>query len=254
MELRFEERGKGPVLLLVHGFPLDRRVWDAQMAALADTCRVVAVDLRGFGESTSAEPFTIESLGDDLHALVQKLGGGPVALAGLSMGGYVALGMARKHPADLRALALVDTKSEADTAEARQNRMKMIEAVRAGGSKAAADAMMPKMLAPDAAERRPQLAARLRQIMESCPPLTIEHALLAMRDRPDYTGDLPGIKMPTLIIVGEADQITPPAVAQGMAGRIPGARLAVIKGAGHMAPMEQPEQVNRALREFLLRL
>lgn len=250
MDLRYEERGKGPVLLLVHGFPLDRRVWDEQVSALADAFRVVAVDLRGFGQSTSAEPFTIESLGDDLHALVQKLGG-PVVLAGLSMGGYVALGYARKHPADLRALALVDTKSDADTPDGRQGRMKMIEAVRAGGSKAVADAMMPRMLAPDAAAGRPQLTRRLRQIMEACPPLTIEHALLAMRDRPDYNDDLPRIKVPTLIIVGESDQITPPALAQAMHSRMPGSKLAIIKGAGHMSPMEQPEQVNRALREFL---
>jgi esterase/lipase len=175
----------------------------------------------------------------------------PFVLAGLSMGGYVALAYAKKYPTDLRGLVLIDTKAEADTAEGKQGRAKMIDLVRKDGSKAVADQMMPKMLAKDAAEQRPQTAQTLRRMMEACPPKTIEHALAAMRDRPDRSGELSQIKVPTLVIVGESDAITPPAAAEAMVNKVPGAQLVVIKGAGHMSPMEQPEQVNRALRAFL---
>lgn len=255
VQLHYTEQGSGTAVLLVHGFPLDSRMWDAQVPALASPGRrVIVPELRGFGRSQSDQAFTIESLADDLHALAQGVGAIPFVLVGLSMGGYVALAYAKKYLSDLRGLVLVDTKAEADTAEGKQGRAKMIELVRKDGSKAVADQMMPKMLAKDAADQRPQTAQALRRIMEACPPKTIEHALAAMRDRPDRSGELSQIKVPTLVIVGESDAITPPAAAEAMVGKIPGAQLVVIKGAGHMSPMEQPEQVNRALKSFLEKL
>jgi pimeloyl-ACP methyl ester carboxylesterase len=248
-------RGAAKVpLVLVHGFPLDSRMWEAQSAALAPVRRVVAPDLRGFGRSRSDAPFTLESLADDLHALLSAVGALPCVLAGLSMGGYVALGYVKKYPADLRGLILVDTKAEADTAEGKQGRDKMIDLARSQSSKAVVDQMMPKMLARDADGQRPQTAKALRQIMEACPPTTVANALAAMRDRPDRSGELSAIKVPTLILVGDGDAITPPAVSESMAGKIPGAQLVVIRGAGHMSPMEQPEQVNRAIKAFLDRV
>jgi pimeloyl-ACP methyl ester carboxylesterase len=255
--LSYQERGAGARnVVLLHGFPLDGRMWDAQLAALGDGGgnRVVAPDLRGFGRSKSEAPFTIESLADDIHALLAAVGALPVVLVGLSMGGYVALAYAKKYPADLRGLVLVDTKAEADTEEGKAGRQKMIDLARREGSKAVAEQMLPKMLAKDAVEQRPQQAQALRAIMEACPPRTIEHALAAMRDRPDRSGELSSIKVPTLIIVGESDAITPPAVAESMAKKVPGAQLVTVRGAGHMSPMEQPEQVNRALKAFLERL
>lgn len=251
--LSYTEQGTGsPPVVLLHGFPLDARMWEAQLPAIASAGRrVIAPDLRGFGRSWSESPFTIESLADDIHALLSAVDAIPMVLAGLSMGGYVALAYAKKYPADLRGLIFLDTKAEADTADGRQGREKMIELVRKEGSKPIADQMMSKMLAKDAADRRPQTAQTLRQMMEACPPKTIEHALAAMRDRPDRSGELASIKVPTLVIVGESDAITPPSVAEAMVRKIPNAQLVVIDGAGHMSPMEQPEQVNRALRAFL---
>jgi pimeloyl-ACP methyl ester carboxylesterase len=252
--LSYHERGRGGRnVALLHGFPLDARMWEAQLAALGDApggYRVVAPDLRGFGQSRSDAPFTIESLADDVHALLSALGALPTALVGLSMGGYVALAYAKKYPADLRALVLVDTKAEGDTTDGKAGRQKMIDLVRKEGAKAVAEQMMPKMLAKDSAGQRPQQAQALRRIMESCPPKTIEHALAAMRDRPDRSPELSSIKVPTLVIVGESDAITPPEVAESMAKKIPKAQLITIRGAGHMSPMEQPDQVNRALRAF----
>jgi len=250
--LSYTDRGSGPPLVLLHGFPLDGRVWDDQAAGLADRCRVIVPDLRGFGQSKSDAPFTIESLADDVHALLAGIGALPCVLGGLSMGGYVALAYAKKYPADLRGLALIDTRAEGDSPEGKAGRAKMIETARGpGGAKAVADQMMPKMVAADARDHRPDLVRRLRGVMEACPPLTIEHALAAMRDRPDFTADLSSIRTPALIVVGDTDAITPPAMAETLHKGIAGSTLAVVKGAGHMAIMEQPAQVNQALRRFM---
>ena len=252
VQLHYTEQGSGRPVLLVHGFPLDSRMWEAQAPALASAnWRVIAPDLRGFGRSQSDSPFTLESLADELHRFAEAVGAIPFVLIGLSMGGYVSLAYAKKYLAGLRGLVLVDSKAEADTPEGKEARAKMIDLVRKDGSKAVAEQMMPKMLAKDAADQRPQTAQALRRIMEACPPKTIEHALAAMRDRPDRSGELSAISVPTLVIVGDSDAITPPAAAESMVNKIPGAQLVVIRGAGHMSPMEQPEQVNRAIRAFL---
>jgi len=247
----YEERGKGPALVLIHGFPLDSRMWEGQLADLSSRFRVIAPDLRGFGKSSPASAFSMDSMADDIHALLLKLDAPPWVLAGLSMGGYVALSYVLRYASDLRGLILVDTRAEADTQQGKENRQKMIEVARTSGSRAIADQMEPKMLAPDTLSHRPAQVRALRQIMEACPPKTIEYALTAMRDRADRTDDLASIKIPTLILVGDADAITPPAMAQTLHERIAGSKRVVIQGAGHMSPMEQPAQVNRAIRNFV---
>ena len=249
--LFYEESGEAVPLVLLHGFPLDSRVWAMQRSGLSDRAHVITPDLRGFGKSASNATFTMASLADDVHALLQHIGALPCILGGLSMGGYVALESARRHPSDLKALLLIDTRAEGDSPEGKQGREKMIQLVREKGSAAVASQMMPKMLAPSAEQNRPSVARELRSIMEACPPLTIEHALMAMRDRVDQRENLPSIAVPTLIVVGEVDAITPPMAAEAMQQAIPNSRLMVIHGAGHMSPMEQGEQVNRTIRDFL---
>jgi pimeloyl-ACP methyl ester carboxylesterase len=250
----YVERGHGSPLVLVHGFPLDSRIWDAQVEALSDRYRVIAPDLRGFGQSVSSEPFTIASLADDVHALLGSIDALPCMLAGLSMGGYVALAFAKKCPGDLRAVALIDTRAEADAPAAKEARNKMIELARTKGTKAVASEMFPKMISEQTAAHRQDVAHRLRTIMESQSPKTAEHALLAMRERADYTDDLPSIPVPVLILVGEQDAITPPAAAESMSKRIRQTTLVVIPDAGHMSPMEQPREVTAALRTFAERV
>jgi pimeloyl-ACP methyl ester carboxylesterase len=249
--LHYVEKGAGDPLVLLHGFPLDARMWQGQIDELSSRWRVIAPDFRSFGRSAAGGPFTVPSLADDTHALLAALGAVPCALAGLSMGGYVAMNYARKYPQTLRGLVLVDTKDAADNAEQRENRNRMIEVARSKGSAAIAEMMIGKMLSPDTLEHRPAQVQALRAMMEACPAETIAHALAALRDRPDMTEELAKIAVPTLIIVGDADAITPPAVAEGMKKRIAGSQLALIRGAGHMAPMEQASQVNRAMRQFL---
>lgn len=226
-------------------------MWNAQIENLSQRYRVIAPDLLGFGESRSTDSFTIESLADDVHRLLEKLAALPCVLAGLSMGGYVSLAFAKKYPSDLRGLSLIDTKADADNPQAKEGREKMIELARTSGATAVAGQMMPKMLAPGTLQNRPEVVKSLRTLMEECPPLTIQNALAAMRDRPDRTGELSAIKVPAVVIVGDADAITPPDVAEKIAKAIRSAKLEVIRGAGHMSPMEQPEQVNQAIERFM---
>lgn len=247
----YEERGTGLAVVLVHGFPLDGRIWEDQVSALSERWRVIVPDLRGFGQSQPPSPFTIESLADDLHALLAGIGALPCVIGGLSMGGYVCFAFITKYATEVKGLVLVDTRCEADAPEGKEGRLKMIEACRAGGAKAVADQMEAKMLAPGEMQTRPHLARDVRAIMESQPGPTIEYACLALRDREDYRDKLASVAAPTLIVVGEADAITPPAVAQGMHREIPQSKLAIIPAAGHLSPMEQPHLVTSALRRFL---
>lgn len=250
-KLSFTERGKGCALVLLHGFPLDASIFEGQLSGLSDAARVIVPDLPGFGKSKSDKSFTMESLADDVHALLESIGAIPCVLAGLSMGGYVALEYVKKYPTDLRGLGLMDTRAEGDTPQGKEGRGKMIELAKTSGSRAVAEQMLPKMLAEETRKNRPQIVQRVTQIMESCPALTIQHALAAMRDRHDHTEDIPSIPVPTSIIVGDQDAITPPAVAEAMHKAIPRSKLYVIKGAGHLSGMEQPEQVNQALRGLM---
>ena len=225
-------------------------MWDAQVAEFGSHFRTIAPDLRGFGKSQSGAPFSIADLADDVHALLKELNALPCILGGLSMGGYVALAFCRKYTSDLRGLMLVDTKAEGDSPQQKEGRQKMIDLVRKQRSGAIAQQMLPKLVAEDVPKTRPAITQSLVDMMQACPPLTIEHALAALRDRPDQTDLLSSISIPTLVVVGENDSLTPPALSQSMAAKIPTCTLSIIRGAGHMSPMEQPAQVNLAMHRF----
>jgi 3-oxoadipate enol-lactonase len=251
-KLYYHESGKGLPLVLLHGFPLDHRIWRAQVHDLSSVSRVITPDLRGFGQSTGGGSFTMQGLAEDLYLLLSQIHALPCVLGGLSMGGYVALAYARQYASTLRGLLLIDTRAAADDAEGRAGRDSMIELVRAQGSSAVAEKMMPRMIAP--ANSQSDAASELRSIMESCPAQTIEHALVAMRDRPDFRTALPRIAAPTLIIVGDSDAITPPAMSEELHKSIAGSTLSIISNSGHMTPMEQPQLVSRAIKHFLVSL
>lgn len=251
-DLAYDDEGTGDVpLVLLHGFPLDRTVWADQVAGLSSVTRVIAPDLRGFGQSRSDVPFTLDTLADDVHSLLRHLDVPRAVVAGLSMGGYVLAAYARLFGGTLAGAAFVDTKADADTADAKAARNKMIEQAGKYGSAAVAQTMLPKMLAPARVAAKGPLVARLTKVMEACPPLTIQHACAAMRDRPDANDLLPQLNLPAAVIVGDADATIPVAVADAMASKLPRGSLHVIKGAGHMVPIEAPEQVNAALRTLM---
>lgn len=247
------DTGAGRPVVLLHGFPLTREMWNRQIPLLAQRCRVIAPDLRGFGASPAAPgAISMSTYAADVAALLDDLGiDEPVALAGFSMGGYAAFAFLRDFPARLGALALIDTKATADTPAARQGRGEMADRVVAGGAEVIADAMIGKLLSAQALEAQQAVKDEAYAMMQRQSPAAIAQALLAMAERPDSTPLLSGIEVPTLVIVGEKDEIATLEESRQMAAAIPGAAIVEIGGAGHLTPMEAPQQVNAALAEWV---
>jgi len=228
------------LVVLLHAFPLSSEMWQPQVEALGNGCRIITPDLRGFGDHAGASG-SLAEMADDVAGLIRE----PVVLGGLSMGGYVALAFARKYPAKLRGLILADTKAEADDAAGKANRDKMIAFAESHTSREVIDSVMPKMATTPAA------VEQVRALASKQSPAAIANAVRAMRDRPDASDVLPTIRVPTLVIVGSDDQLTPLPIAQNLAGRIAGAKLEVMPGAGHISNLENPAAFNNVLRAFL---
>jgi len=251
--VEYDDRGQGLPVVLLHAFPLSRAMWQPQVQALQKDYRLIVPDLRGFGgtEGFAGTP-SVEQMADDAAALLEKIRvTEPVVLGGLSMGGYVALAFVRKYPARLRALILADTRAEPDSAEARANRDTLIAFAEAHTARDVIEQMMPKMVSDETRAQRPQVVEEVRRLASAQPTAAMVGALRALRERPDSVPTLAGIAVPTLVVVGSDDVLTPPGVAESLAARIPGARRVVIPGAGHLSNLEQPELFNDAVRSFL---
>jgi len=253
-----DEGAGGPAVVFVHGFPFRASMWAAQIPVAVEAGRrAVAPDLPGFGASAvpaDRSAYSIDGYADLVAALVGDLGLGPVMLVGLSMGGYVALAVARRHPEVLAGLVLADTRADPDTAEGRQTRSDQQALVAERGDVTPlVDGLLDRVLA-EGSPRHAEVRARLGDMMRSTPPAGWIGALEAMKGRSDQTDLLPSITVPTLVVVGESDAIVPLDVAEVMAKAIPGARLEVVPDAGHVANLENPEVFNRALTEFLAAL
>lgn len=252
LEFSYKSHGHGPTLVLLHGFPLNKAMWEPQIQALADDCHMLAIDMRGFGASQLTDGvFTLDDLADDVHAVLQTLGHDQVVLGGLSMGGYVAFAYMRRYPTTVRGLILADTKPGVDTPEGLAKRQAIIAEVDARGTRALAREFPKSVVSPATAETQPQLMEQLRVWIEDTAPPTVAGAQRAMAGRADATPLLGEIRVPTLVIVGEQDPSTPPAEAEAMAQAIHGARLVRIPGAGHFSNLEQPDAFNAAVREFM---
>jgi pimeloyl-ACP methyl ester carboxylesterase len=250
--------GSGLPLVLLHAFPLDHGMWLRQ-EPLGESLRLIVPDLRGFGGSTGSVPRGIADLADDVAALLDGLHlERPAVICGVSMGGYVAQHVAARHPDHVAALVLVDTKLEADTPEARAARVDLAGKVGRLGQSILADAMIPRLLAVPRSDADPAVVARhaenralLQALVERQPVATIQAALAALGDRPDMTDAMRHVAVPTLLVVGAEDQITPPACLEAAEAIIPGAKLLIVPAAGHLVPLEAPEVFNRAIVEFL---
>jgi 3-oxoadipate enol-lactonase len=252
VSLTVEVRGDGPAVLFIHGYPFDHTIWTHQIAALEGWCRI-APDLRGMGQSDAPDlGYSMETYAADLAELLDLLGARDVVLVGLSMGGYVAFEFLRRWRDRVRGLVLMDTRAEADTPEARMSRDTSAATAREQGAGAIAEAMLPKVLGASTLAGRQAVVSRVRGMMAATPVAGMVGALAAMRDRPDSTSMLPELSgLPTLVIVGDEDEVTPPAAASAMAGAIPGANLVVIRSAGHIPPVERPVETTDALLAFL---
>lgn len=252
-EMGYEDTGGGNTpLFLIHGFPLDRTLWATQVRGLADIARVIAPDLRGFGESgLPSGAVTMDTYADDLRGLLDALGVKNAVIAGLSMGGYIAFAFYCKNAHRVRGLVLADTKAGPDSPEGKKGRDDNATLARAQGAGAVGDKMMPKMLTPKTAAARADIVNAARAMMARQSVEGVVRALEAMRDRPDSTPTLAEITVPTLVLTGAEDTLIPPKEAEAMRDAIRGARLVSIPGAAHLANFEQPDAFNAAVREFL---
>jgi pimeloyl-ACP methyl ester carboxylesterase len=254
MLLTYDDDGPGPVVVLLHGFPLDRTIWHAQRTSIGAIYRVIAPDLRGFGHTAAPESgYTMDAMAGDVVELLDALQiTEPIVLGGLSMGGYVALALMARHPERVRALMLMDTRATADTPEVAQNREALARQVEATGrSRPVVESMLPKLFSETTRERRSELIPPVHAAMERVSTRAIVGSLRGMAARPDRTAELARITVPTLVLGGADDVITPPDEIRKLAAALPNAQLAIIPDAGHLAPLENPGAANDAILKFL---
>lgn len=257
IELAYDDAGSGTPVLFIHGFPHDRSLWSEQVSALSTHVRCIAPDLRGFGESSIAGPYSVEQYADDLAELLDHLSIEQAVVCGLSMGGYIAMAMWRQHQHRIQALILCDTKAGADTDEGRRKRDELIATAERDGSAKVAELQLPGMVGKTTREKRPDIVDRARGMMERAPVAGIVGALTALRDRPDSRATLATVSVPTLVIVGDEDVLTPVAEAEGIMSALGAeahARLEIVQGSGHASCIERPAAVTHVLADFLATL
>jgi pimeloyl-ACP methyl ester carboxylesterase len=248
----YEVHGEGPAVLFLHPFPFDRRLWrEVWTGALLVDFRLVSIDARGFGDSALGEPgYSVDDLAEDAVALLDHLGIPMAAAVGCSLGGYVALSLAARHPARLSALALLATRAGADGEAARGMRDAAIAEIRTHGVTAYLDGVATRLCGRSADDA---IRANVQRLAETCAP-DLVHALPAMmtalRDRPDRTTLLPQLRLPALVVAGAEDTVAPSDEARAL-HVIPGARGITLPACGHLSPVEQPDALRAALETFL---
>jgi pimeloyl-ACP methyl ester carboxylesterase len=239
-------------LVLIHGFPLGPMMWEPQFSLAGRGWRIIVPELRGFGAGAGDPPVTsIDDYAADTIDLLDTLHVETAVIAGLSMGGYIAMAMFRHAPRYFLAMVLADTKSPGDSPEAVTGRKAMQQLVRDKGPAATADALLPKLVGDTTRRARPDVIDTLRTLITGNSVESIAGALDALMTRPDSTPTLATIYCPVQIFVGDEDALTPPPLSEQMHRDIAGSELVVIKGAGHMSNLEQPEPFNAALARFL---
>ena len=253
MKIAFEEYGEGFPVVLLHAFPLSRKMWSPQIEAIRGTgFRLILPDLRGFGETNNfADINSIEDMASDISELLDSLEIELAIIGGLSMGGYVTFSLLRLNPQRFKALILCDTTCTADTDEKRRNRYQLIEKVEEKGAQALIENMLPNLVGEFTKQNNEKLLSELKQMFAETNPQAAIAALRGMAERKDRTEILSEIKIPTVLIFGEDDAITNLETARKMNEQIPFSNLSIIKNAGHYSNLEQPELFNSALLIFL---
>jgi 3-oxoadipate enol-lactonase len=244
----YVDHGSGPAVLLLHAFPLHNSMWEPQVAALSGRFRVIAPDIRGFGESQPPAAWTMDGMADELNDFLSEIGVNDCVVAGVSMGGYIALPFWSKYPDRVRRLVLSNTRARSDTETEKNARNEMIAALEQGGAAILPDRMLPRLLKPNPSSDAVRL---VRDMIESVNASAAIYAVMAMRDRDDFSTALHRIKCPTMIVTGEHDAIIRVEDSRIMADAISGARFVVVANSGHLSNLENPEEFNRALIEFL---
>jgi pimeloyl-ACP methyl ester carboxylesterase len=258
--MALDDVGRGIPLLFIHGYPLSRALWKPQLEGLSDIARVIAPDLRGHGNSTSAissggdySPYSMEMLADDCAQLLDALEiDQPIILCGLSMGGYVSFAFYRKYPHRVAGLILAATRAIADSPAVKENRRKAIDRIKLAGTDPILESMLPIVISPSSKAGNPEMIEYVREMMQSVSVEGMIGDLLGMIERSDSTPLLTEINVPTIILVGNEDQIIPISEAEGMHASIAGSKLAILPRAGHLLNLEQPDLFNDVVRDYLL--
>jgi 3-oxoadipate enol-lactonase len=237
-------------LLLLHGHPMDASMWRPQLEGLEGSPRMIAPSLPGFGgEPAAGDVMTMEAAADRVAAALTDAGVDRAVVCGISMGGYVAFSLWRRHRELVSGLVLSNTKAGADDEAGKERRRQLAERLRSEGNFLADNP--PPLLSADAP---PELWDRVKEIVRAQPAEAIAAAALGMAERPDSTPDLAGIDVPTLVITSTGDTLIPPEATTPIAEQIPGARLEIIQGAGHLSNLEAPEEFSRLLADHLARM
>jgi pimeloyl-ACP methyl ester carboxylesterase len=247
--------GSGRVLgtlVLVHAFPLNARMWEPQLSLSERGWRIIAPQLRGMDDGKQDPPTTsMDDYAGDVIDLLDGLHIDEAVIGGLSLGGYVTLALFRHASDYFRGMVLADTRAEADTPEGIEGRKRMLKLVEEKGPAAVADMMIPKLLSDETQRDRADLVEHVRTLILASSTDGIAGAVTAMMKRQDSTALLGSVRCPTLVLVGEHDQLTPPSMARTLHQGIGGADLEEIPGAGHLSNLEQPKAFNLALERFL---
>jgi pimeloyl-ACP methyl ester carboxylesterase len=256
IQMAYVDAGSGPAVLLLHGYPFDKSMWNEQIDPLKNAgFRAIAPDLRGLGETkATSEISTMDDMARDAAALLDELKIESAIVCGLSMGGYVAFEFAHLFPSRVRGLVLAGTRAPADNEKEKAGREQQVQTMLRAGMVPISIATLPKLLAPKTLSEKPDVVKRVRQLNTQSDPKGAAAAQRGMAARRDYTDDLPNINAPTMIIVGREDPIRPVSDAEFMHERIRNSRLEIIEDAAHMTNMEQPEEFNRILLDFLNKL
>ncbi len=251
-EIFYEIRGTGPPVVLLHPFPSHREFWHPVATALDSHYRLIIPDLRGHGDSEIGEgPALMSKHASDVARVLDAAGIGKAAFVGCSIGGYILFEFWRRFRPRMTSLVLWDTRPQADTAEARANRLKAADAVLEQGTEPFIETMIPKLLGRTTVGARPDLVDGARAMMRKMSAEDISQVQRGMAERPDSVADLKTIDVPTLIAIGEEDVLSTVADGELMRQNIAGSQLKVIPKAGHYAPWEQSELVGKILRQFL---
>jgi len=252
IQLAFEDQGKGLPIVLLHGFPLNLKMWDPQVKELSPYFRVIALDLRGHGGSDAPMwHYTMEIFCEDIIGLLDFLRIEQAIMVGLSMGGYILFNLYRKYPERVKGLLFADTRASADTPEVRAGRFHLAQTAYQKGIQSVADAMIPKLLGASTMKNRAHVVEEVRKIITANSVAGIIGDLMAMSERFDATPLLPKIKCPTLVVVGDEDMATSPEEVKRWSSCIPGARFETIPKAGHLSNFENPDAFNRICLRFL---
>lgn len=255
-ELSYDDVGEGAVpIIFLHGYPFDKTMWQLQLDFLQSSHRLIACDIRGFGKSTDEEsPLSIDLFADDLIQFMDKLSIDKAILCGLSMGGFITLNAVQRFPDRFEALILCDTQCIADTAEVKEKRYKTIEEIEVDGEEKFNEGFIKKVFHKDSITNKKKLVEQLRSVVFANSKHIIVQGLVALAERSETCSNLNAITIPTLIICGREDEVTPLAQSEFMNATIKGSILHVIDNAGHVSNLEQPHKFNKHLLDFLMAL